>query len=130
MKKLLSGLLAGAAAFTFSLAPADAQTKPPEKVTLMLNWYLYSEHAPVFLGKENGYYAKQGIDLDIQEGRGSAVTAQAVAAKSVPFGYIDVTTMIKAAAKEFADTESMIAAGEKLFGPYRWSRYDILVLPW
>src|SRR6185312_15891539 len=36
---------------------------------------------------------------------------------------------IKAAAKEFADTESMIAAGEKLFGPYRWSRYDLLVLP-
>jgi hypothetical protein len=37
--------------------------------------------------------------------------------------------VVKAAAKEFADTESMIAAGEKLFGPYRWSRYDILVLP-
>jgi len=36
---------------------------------------------------------------------------------------------IKAAAREFADTESMIVAGEKLFGPYRWSRYDILVLP-
>jgi leukotriene-A4 hydrolase len=35
----------------------------------------------------------------------------------------------KAAAKEFADTESMIAAGEKLFGPYRWTRYDILVMP-
>jgi len=35
----------------------------------------------------------------------------------------------KAAALEFADTESMIAASEKLFGPYRWSRYDILVLP-
>jgi len=37
--------------------------------------------------------------------------------------------VIKAAVKEFADTESMIAAGEKLFGPYRWSRYDILVMP-
>ena len=37
--------------------------------------------------------------------------------------------MLKAAAKEFADTESMIAACEKLFGPYRWTRYDILVLP-
>jgi aminopeptidase N len=37
--------------------------------------------------------------------------------------------MVKAAAKEFADTESMIAASEKLFGPYRWTRYDILVLP-
>ncbi len=37
--------------------------------------------------------------------------------------------LVKAAAKEFADTESMIAASEKLFGPYRWTRYDILVLP-
>jgi leukotriene-A4 hydrolase len=38
-------------------------------------------------------------------------------------------SVVKAAAKEFADTESMIAASEKLFGPYRWNRYDILVLP-
>jgi leukotriene-A4 hydrolase len=38
-------------------------------------------------------------------------------------------SVVKAAAKEFADTESMIQAGEKLFGPYRWDRYDILVLP-
>jgi aminopeptidase N len=37
--------------------------------------------------------------------------------------------MIKAAAKEFADTESMIQANEKMFGPYRWSRYDMLVMP-
>jgi aminopeptidase N len=35
----------------------------------------------------------------------------------------------KAAAKEFADTESMIQANEKMFGPYRWARYDILVMP-
>ena len=38
-------------------------------------------------------------------------------------------SIIKAAAKEFADTESMIQANEKMFGPYRWSRYDILVMP-
>ncbi len=37
--------------------------------------------------------------------------------------------MVKAAATEFADTEAMMAAAEKLFGPYRWSRYDILVMP-
>ena len=38
-------------------------------------------------------------------------------------------SLLKAAAKEFADTESMIEISEKLFGPYRWDRYDILVLP-
>jgi leukotriene-A4 hydrolase len=38
-------------------------------------------------------------------------------------------SVIKAAADEFADTESMIAAAEKLLGPYRWERYDIVVMP-
>jgi aminopeptidase N len=33
------------------------------------------------------------------------------------------------AAAEFADTERMMAAAERLYGPYRWDRYDILVLP-
>ena len=78
-------------------APALAQGK--DKVILMLNWYTYSEHAPFFLGKEKGYYDAEGIDLEIQEGRGSAVTVQAVAAGSATFGYVDVPTMIKAAAK-------------------------------
>ncbi|HZX81239.1 MAG TPA: M1 family metallopeptidase, partial [Lysobacter sp.] len=30
---------------------------------------------------------------------------------------------------EFADTEKMIQANERLYGPYRWDRYDMLVLP-
>ena len=33
------------------------------------------------------------------------------------------------AAWELADTPKMIEAAERLFGPYRWGRYDILVLP-
>jgi leukotriene-A4 hydrolase len=31
--------------------------------------------------------------------------------------------------KEFEDTEKMIAIAEALYGPYRWDRYDMLVLP-
>jgi aminopeptidase N len=38
-------------------------------------------------------------------------------------------SVVEAAASEFADTEKMIATTEKLYGPYRWDRYDILVLP-
>ncbi|HTL36544.1 MAG TPA: M1 family metallopeptidase [Kofleriaceae bacterium] len=34
-----------------------------------------------------------------------------------------------AAANEFAEVEAMINAAEKLYGPYRWGRYDMLVLP-
>jgi aminopeptidase N len=37
--------------------------------------------------------------------------------------------MAPKAAKEFEDTEKMITTAEGLYGPYRWGRYDILVLP-
>lgn len=38
-------------------------------------------------------------------------------------------SVVEAAAKEFADTEQMMEVGEALYGPYRWGRYDLLILP-
>ena len=37
--------------------------------------------------------------------------------------------VVEKAAWEFADTESMMREAEALYGPYRWERYDIIVLP-
>ncbi len=37
--------------------------------------------------------------------------------------------VIDAAAREFTDIPKMIATAEELYGPYRWGRYDVLVLP-
>ncbi|HEX2490336.1 MAG TPA: M1 family aminopeptidase/hydrolase, partial [Blastocatellia bacterium] len=37
--------------------------------------------------------------------------------------------MLEKAAREFEDTEKRVVATEKLYGPYSWDRYDILVLP-
>ena len=36
---------------------------------------------------------------------------------------------LEAAADEFAELETMVAAAEKICSFYRWGRYDILVLP-
>jgi len=36
---------------------------------------------------------------------------------------------VDAAAREFSDTGKMIEATERLYGPYRWGQYDLLVLP-
>jgi aminopeptidase N len=38
-------------------------------------------------------------------------------------------SVVDAAVREFDDTEQMIAATEALYGPYRWGRYDLLILP-
>ncbi|HEX5693373.1 MAG TPA: M1 family aminopeptidase, partial [Arenimonas sp.] len=37
--------------------------------------------------------------------------------------------VIDRAVKEFEDTERMIQVTESLYGPYRWERYDLLILP-
>jgi leukotriene-A4 hydrolase len=44
-------------------------------------------------------------------------------------GVYSEPSVVEKAANEFSDTEKMIAATEKIFGRYRWGRYDILVLP-
>jgi len=36
---------------------------------------------------------------------------------------------IDRAAAELTDTERMVEAAEALYGPYRWGRYDVIVLP-
>jgi leukotriene A-4 hydrolase/aminopeptidase len=38
-------------------------------------------------------------------------------------------SILDAAAAEFEDTESMLIATENKYGPYRWDRYDLLILP-
>lgn len=51
---------------------------------------------------------------------------RAVGARS---GVFAEPSVVEGAAWEFADTEKMIEAAERLYGPYRWGRYDMLVLP-
>jgi len=38
-------------------------------------------------------------------------------------------SVIEAGAYECADMERMLIAAEALYGPYRWGRYDVLILP-
>ena len=86
MVRFVTALTAALIWTALAVVPAAAA----DKVVLMLNWYVYGEHAPFYYGKDKGLYAAEGIDLEIQEGRGSGVTAQAVAAKTATFGYVDV----------------------------------------
>ncbi|MBZ4036154.1 M1 family metallopeptidase [Flavobacterium sp. 17A] len=60
----------------------------------------------------------------------------AIAVGDIEFQAIDNRTgvyaepsMLKKSAYEFAELGKMVNAAEKLYGPYRWGRYDVLVLP-
>ena len=44
-------------------------------------------------------------------------------------GVYSEPSMIEKSAAEFSDTEKMVEETEKIYGKYRWGRYDLLVLP-
>jgi NitT/TauT family transport system substrate-binding protein len=105
MKRLLTGL--AAAALLTGCAPSGQDdggsdaggANPPqdaEKVTLTLNWVPYGEHAPFYYGLEKGFYADEGLDLEIEPGSGSGNTIKAVAQGQTTFGWADTPPLLNA----------------------------------
>jgi NitT/TauT family transport system substrate-binding protein len=90
------------------LSIASTVASAEDKVSLRLNWYLGGLHVPFYYGKERGFFAAEGIDLTINEGRGSANTVQVVAAGSDTFGMADSSSVITTAAKG-ADVKSVMS---------------------
>jgi NitT/TauT family transport system substrate-binding protein len=66
-----------------------------EKVSVRLNWVPGTEHAYLYLGREKGWYAAAGIDLDIVAGQGSTVAIKTVAAGETPFAIADVASVAR-----------------------------------
>ncbi|NBO15889.1 MAG: sulfonate ABC transporter substrate-binding protein [Betaproteobacteria bacterium] len=70
-----------------------------DNVSLRLNWYLGGLHVPFYYGLEKGFYKQEGIQLTINEGRGSANTVQVVAAGTDTFGLADSSSVINLVSK-------------------------------
>jgi NitT/TauT family transport system substrate-binding protein len=101
-------LFAAIAAFAIVALQATGTAIAADAVSLRLNWYLGGLHVPFYYGKERGIYAAEGIDLTINEGRGSANTVQVVAAGSDTFGLADSSSVILTASKG-ADIKSVMS---------------------
>jgi len=89
----VAALLAAAA------APAAAQ----QKLDFFLNWVPGGDHAPYYYAKKLGWYAKEGIDLNLEPGKGSALAVQKVGAGANPIGLADMGNVLLGKAKG-ADT--------------------------
>src|SRR5690606_32785663 len=88
MKKILAAIAVGLMAL--GTLPASAQ----DDVSLRLNWYLGGLHVPYYYGKDLGYFTDEGINLTINEGRGSGNTVQVVALGSDTSGMAHSSSMI------------------------------------
>lgn len=89
------GLLLAASA-TSLCAPRILRAQAKERITFVLNWTPYADHAPYFLAKASGWYDQAGLDVTIEVGRGSGLSSQRVAAGTAQFGISDMATALLA----------------------------------
>ena len=90
-------ILAAAALALAVAAPAQAQGGKPMKLTL--NFLAGGPQAGFMYAKALGLYEKAGINLTIEEGRGSGTTAQLVATGQTDVGFADAPAALQLRAK-------------------------------
>ncbi|HZH44864.1 MAG TPA: M1 family metallopeptidase [Lysobacter sp.] len=90
----------------------------------------------VLMSADNDPKAARDGDYDFKMPQPIPSYLMAIAAGDLVFQPISARSGVwaepgtaKLAANEFVDTEKMMQTAEQLYGPYRWERYDILVLP-
>jgi NitT/TauT family transport system substrate-binding protein len=76
-------------------AQAPAEEEGPIPLEFRLNWTLYGEHAPFFLGVDKGFYLEEGLDVSIVEGSGSSTTVKLLGNGTNNIGYADSATMMR-----------------------------------
>jgi NitT/TauT family transport system substrate-binding protein len=92
------GVFAAAVAAAL-LAPAGAGAQEKVKIDFVLNWIAGGDHAPYYYAKQEGWYDAAGIDLNIEQGKGSTMAAQRTGIGETHIGLADLGTALVAKGK-------------------------------
>lgn len=84
-----------------------------DAVTVQLDWVVRGNHAMFFVGRDQGYFAKQGIDLTaVRKGTGSTDALRLVANGNATFGFGDLPTLIVGRTQGLNNT-AIVAVNQK-----------------
>jgi NitT/TauT family transport system substrate-binding protein len=72
-------------------SPASAQ----DRVSLRLDWTTLGYHAPFYYGVTQGYYKYAGLDVRVEEGKGSSTSIALAGNNADDFAFADATTAAK-----------------------------------
>ena len=100
MKRMLTALACTSALlFVGYTPPAAAQTK----IKLVLNWKYQGPQAWFFIAQDKGYFKAEGLDVEIDQGEGSAASIIKVASGAYNVGFGDINALIDLASKKPAE---------------------------
>src|SRR5216684_324827 len=76
------------AALSFPAIVRAQSLKSLKPVNLLADWVYGGPNAGLVVAKEKGFFADAGLDVTINQGKGSGSTAQIVASKAVQYGFV------------------------------------------
>ncbi len=89
--------LAALTALPAILSPAASAA---EQVTFQLDWLPGGDKAPVYVGVQQGYFADEGLEVKIAQGRGSTDSLTKLATGISDIGLSDIAALLAARAQE------------------------------
>ncbi len=88
-----------AAAAALMPTTAAAQTR----IKMVLNWKYQGPQAWFFIAQDKGYFKAEGLDVEIDQGEGSAASIIKVASGAYNVGFGDINALIDLASKKPAE---------------------------
>lgn len=87
----------GALVLAISVGAASAQA--PEKFKFSLNWFAVGDHAAYWVALEKGYYAKAGLEVTLENSKGSGDSIAKVDTDRADAGLADTVAVLAADAR-------------------------------
>lgn len=87
----------GIALVTALCLSVSAHAQEPTKIRFTLDWKYQGLHAYIFWAKDKGYFAKEGLDVSIDQGTGSAATVSRIVSGTYDAGFGDMNAIIQLA---------------------------------
>jgi NitT/TauT family transport system substrate-binding protein len=107
---LIAILLVTTSVFGY-MAFAPRPTQKTEEVNILFSWLLQAHHTPYFVAKDLGYFADEGLSVNLFRGYGSTVTAQAIGSGKYDYGEVMLANEIQVKAQG-ADLMGVLAESQ------------------
>ncbi|MEH2482300.1 NitT/TauT family transport system substrate-binding protein [Nitrobacteraceae bacterium AZCC 2146] len=88
-RTLIKATATGVMALSMPSIVRAQSLKPLRPVSLLTDWVHQGPNAGFIVAKEKGFFTEAGLDVTINQGKGSGSTAQVVASKASQFGFAD-----------------------------------------
>jgi NitT/TauT family transport system substrate-binding protein len=98
MKRVLC-FIALAATAMVAAWPAASLAQPMQKVTFALNWFAVGDHAAYWVALDKGYYKARGLDVELQNSKGSGDSIAKVDTGRADIGLADSAVIVAAVAR-------------------------------